>query len=340
VEKVFSVESYNYEFDNSLIAKEPIQPKESAKLLIYFRDTKKIIHSSFGELLNFIPKDTAFIFNNTKVIKARIFGKKESSGKVEVLINRDLGNFQVSIFVRGKVRVGTKINFENKLQLEILELLSDGSRIGKFSKFGKDLQFSELIPAIEEIGHIPLPPYISRDDTVSDEVDYQTVFAKESGAVASPTASLHFSENMMKNIEEKFDVGYLTLHVGAGTFKPVEVEDIRNHNLHKEIFSISKKAENLINSKNKILAVGTTVTRTVEYFIRSGENFGDADIFLHPENKPKRVDYLLTNFHLPKSTLLMLVSSFIGIEEMQRIYKEAIRQKYRFYSYGDAMLIL
>jgi len=337
---VFSVESYDYQFDNSLIAKEPIQPKESAKLLVYFRESKKIEHTTFGEILKYLPENISIIFNNTKVIKARIFGKKESGGKVEILINRDLGNSQISVFIKGRVKVGTKILFENNLEFEITELISDGSRVGSFSKHSKQLNFSELISEIDKIGHIPLPPYISREDSFADEVDYQTVFAKEKGAVASPTASLHFSENMLNQIEKKFQTAYLTLHVGAGTFKPVDVSDIREHKLHKEIFSISDKAQKIINSDSKILAVGTTVTRTVEYFVKSGESSGEADIFLHPESKPHRVNYLLTNFHLPKSTLLMLVSSFIGIEEMQKIYKEAVEKKYRFYSYGDAMLIL
>ena len=337
---VFSVESYDYQFDNSLIAKEPIQPKESAKLLVYFRESKKIEHTTFGEILKYLPENISIIFNNTKVIKARIFGKKESGGKVEILINRDLGNSQISVFIKGRVKVGTKILFENNLEFEITELISDGSRVGSFSKHSKQLNFSELISEIDKIGHIPLPPYISREDSFADEVDYQTVFAKEKGAVASPTASLHFSENMLNHIEKKFQTAYLTLHVGAGTFKPVDVSDIREHKLHKEIFSISDKAQKIINSDSKILAVGTTVTRTVEYFVKSGESSGEADIFLHPESKPHRVNYLLTNFHLPKSTLLMLVSSFIGIEEMQKIYKEAVEKKYRFYSYGDAMLIL
>jgi len=338
--KEYSVESYNYEFDESLIAKKPIYPKESAKLLIYYRESKKIIHSTFGDIFQYLPKDISILFNNTKVIKARIFGQKTSGGKIEVLINRPLNSDKISIFVKGKVRVGTKISFAENLDLDILELISDGSRVGKFSQFGKTISFSELIVIIDKIGHIPLPPYISRDDDIADEVDYQTVFAKKSGAVASPTASLHFSENMLKELESRFQTAYLTLHVGAGTFKPVDVEDIREHKLHKEIFQISDKAKNIIDSQSKILAVGTTVTRTIEYYFRTSEIDGEADIFLHPNSKPQRVNYLLTNFHLPKSTLLMLVSSFIGIDEMQRIYKDAVKNRYKFYSYGDAMLII
>lgn len=336
----FLVESYNYELPESLIAKEPIYPKESAKLLVYRREKREITHTTFGELLKFIPETTSILFNNTKVIKARLFGKKESGGAVEVLINRPVGDFEVSLFIKGKVRVGTEIYFENDLKVSVVELISDGSRVGKFSRFGKDLNFLEVVEIVEKIGHIPLPPYINRDDRESDEVDYQTVFAKERGAVASPTASLHFSEEMLKEVEKRFETAYLTLHVGAGTFKPVDVDDIRDHNLHKEIFTISDRAKEIIDSENRVLAVGTTVTRTVEYYKRTGEIKGDADIFLHPNSRPLRVDHLLTNFHLPKSTLLMLVSSFIGVDEMRRVYREAVENKYRFFSYGDAMLII
>ena len=336
----FQVESYNYQLPKNLIAKEPIYPKEKAKLLIYQRNTKNIIHTTFGELLNYIPEETSILFNNTKVIKARLFGNKSSGGAVEVLINRPLSDNEISLFVRGRVRIGTEIYFENGLQLIITQLLQDGSRVGQFFYKGLTLSFPDLVNRIEAIGHIPLPPYIDRDDRLSDEVDYQTVFAKEIGAVASPTASLHFSEEMLNKIEKEFDIGYLTLHVGAGTFKPVEVQDIREHQLHKEIYAISQKGKKIIESQKPILAIGTTVTRTVEYFIRTGKTKGEADIFLHPNNRPQRVNYLLTNFHLPKSTLLMLVASFIEIDEVHRVYKEAIKNNYRFFSYGDAMLIL
>jgi S-adenosylmethionine:tRNA ribosyltransferase-isomerase len=336
---IFSVESYNYDFDNSLIATHPLYPKESAKLLVYNRDTKEIIHTTFGNLVNFIPKETSILFNNTKVIKARFFGKKESGGKVEVLLNRPLPDLKFSIFVKGKVKIGTKILFED-ISLQILELVSDGSRIGEFWRSGEKLEFGEVLEILEKVGEIPLPPYLNREAGEEDEVDYQTIFAKESGAVAAPTASLHFSEEMLKELESRFETSYLTLHVGAGTFKPVEVSDIREHTLHKEIFQIPEKTKEILESSKKILSVGTTVTRTVEYFWRSREVLGEADIFLHPENRPQRVDYLLTNFHLPKSTLLMLVSSFIGVDEVQRIYKEAVQKKYRFYSYGDGMLII
>jgi S-adenosylmethionine:tRNA ribosyltransferase-isomerase len=336
----YLVDSYDYTLPEELIAKEPLYPKESAKLLVYNRGNRSIIHTTFGNVLHYLPKDISILFNNTKVIKARVFGKKSSGGAVEVLINRPVGEYSISIFIKGRVKVGTEIMIGNEMTLTVIQLLEDGSRIGEFYRDGIKLEFSQLVELIEEIGHIPLPPYIDRPDNQSDESDYQTVFAKEMGAVASPTASLHFSEEMLREIENRFQTAYLTLHVGAGTFKPVDVDDIREHNLHREIFQISDRAKDIIDSKQNILAVGTTVTRTVEYYIRSGEREGDADLFLHPNNLPKRVNHLLTNFHLPKSTLLMLVSSFVGIDEMKRIYSEAIRERYRFFSYGDAMLII
>jgi len=335
IDRELLTESYNYPFDESLIASHPVYPKESAKLLVYNREKREIVHTTFGELLKYVPDDTAFLFNNTKVIKARIFGKKESGGKVELLLNRPVGTDRYSVFIRGKVKLGTVLKFDEDLSCEVLELESDGSRIVSFN-----YSFDELLLKLEKIGHIPLPPYIKRDDEKIDEVDYQTVFAKESGAVAAPTASLHFSENMLKEIENSYRVEYLTLHIGAGTFKPVEVDDIESHPMHSEIYQIGREAKDLIDSKQKVLAVGTTVTRTVEHYIRTENSSGEADIFLHPKSLPHRVDYLLTNFHLPKSTLLMLVASFIGLDETLRVYGEAVDKRYRFFSYGDAMLII
>ncbi|EJF06511.1 S-adenosylmethionine:tRNA ribosyltransferase-isomerase [Thiovulum sp. ES] len=337
--KDFLLSSYDYPFDDSLIAKTPVYPRENARLLIYFKESGEIKHTTFSDLIEHIPKDYSVILNNTKVVRARVFGKKESGGKVEILLNRHMKKNLYSVFIRGKVRVGSEI-FVDSLTAKVEELISDGSRIVSFWQNSDEVEFSKLLEVFERVGEMPLPPYINRKATEKDEKDYQPIFAKNLGAVASPTASLHFSENMLKELKGRNRVEYLTLHVGAGTFKPVEVSDIREHKLHKEVFEISESAKEVLNSKSKILAVGTTVTRTIEYFAKTGETFGDADIFLHPNNRPQRVDALLTNFHLPKSTLLMLVSSFIGIDEMQKIYAEAVKEKYRFYSYGDGMLII
>ena len=334
------VESYDYKLPQELIAKYPVTPRDSAKLLIYDRKKNKIIHTSFSNILDFVG-EKHFIFNNTKVIKARIFGKKKSGGKVELLLNRPF-NDNFLVYIRGKVKVGSKLFFDRGLEAEVIELLDDGSRVVSFQVKSeklkvKSLGFLELVKILEEIGHIPLPPYIKRSDEALDENEYQTVFAKKEGAVAAPTASLHFTDELLNKIKNK---SYLTLHVGAGTFKPVDVKDIREHKMHSEFFEIPAETAEVLDSKTEIVAVGTTVTRTVEYYAREKQLSGECDLFLNPLNHPIRVNHLLTNFHLPKSTLIMLVASFIGREKTLELYEEAINKKYRFYSYGDAMLII
>ncbi len=335
-----SVDTYDYELPSSLIASSPSNPKDHCKLLIYDRKNDKIIHEKFFNILNYIPKECSIVLNNTKVIKARIFGRKESGGKIELLLNSPLQNNQFLVYIRGKVKLGTKLFFDSGLKATLKKLNDDGTRIVLFDKDGKILNFEELNNILEQIGHIPLPPYIKRDDTKDDEKNYQTLFAKHIGAVAAPTASLHFSDKLFEKMKKNYNVNFLTLHVGAGTFKPVEVKNILEHKMHSEFYSIPKETINVINSKKDILAVGTTVTRTVEYYIREKKSISYADIFIHPKNPPLRVNYLLTNFHLPKSTLLMLVASFIGIEKTLEVYNIAIKNRYRFFSYGDAMLIL
>jgi S-adenosylmethionine:tRNA ribosyltransferase-isomerase len=333
--KDYLVSAYDYNLPEELIAKYPATPRDSARLLVYDRKKDKIIHTVFRNILDFVPA-SAFVFNNTKVIKARIFGKKETGGRVELLLNRPYKEGFL-VYIRGKVKVGTKLFFDDGLVAEVKELIDDGSRIVDFYKDNKKLNFLELVNILEKIGHIPLPPYIKRSDEKIDEVEYQSVFAKKEGAVAAPTASLHFTDELMQKIKEKY---FLTLHVGAGTFKPVEVEDIREHKMHSEFYEIPENTAKLLNSNKEIVAVGTTVTRTIEYYARTKKLSGECDLFLHPQNPPIRVNHLLTNFHLPKSTLIMLVASFIGRGKTLEIYKEAIKKKYRFYSYGDAMLII
>ncbi len=332
--------TYNFNLPKELIAYKPAYPADSAKLLVYERATQKITHTTFENILDFIPKNTSILFNDTKVIKARIFGTKPTGGKVELLLNRPLENNTYACYIKGKVHVDTIISFENGLSCKILQLVNDGSRVVEFKKDNNILDFISLIDILNDIGHIPLPPYIERADEEIDNKDYQTLWASSYGAVAAPTASLHFTHELLDNLKEQFETSYLTLHVGAGTFKPVECEDILDHPMHSEYFDISNDTQKIINSNKKILAVGTTVTRTVEYNYKTKEQSGEANIFINPINKPKRVDYLLTNFHFPKSTLIMLVASFIGVEKTLEIYKEAISEKYRFYSYGDGMLII
>lgn len=308
--------------------------------MVYNRANGTITHTLFKELFHFLPSNIAVLLNDTKVVKARIFGKKESGGEVEVLLNAPLQENLYSVYIRGRVKQGTHLFFDEHLQAEIVELKEDGTRIVAFSQKEKPLHTKALFDVLDRIGHIPLPPYIKREDTNEDSVDYQTVFAKEQGAVAAPTASLHFTDSMFETLKKRYETHFLTLHVGAGTFKPVEAEHIYDHVMHSEIYAIPNETCKLIESSKNILAVGTTVTRTVEYFARTKEPHGKCDLFLHPENLPIRVNHLLTNFHLPKSTLIMLVASFVGIEKTLELYKEAVKEKYRFFSYGDAMLIV
>lgn len=333
--------SYDFTLPDCLIATHPANPRDHAKLLVYNRKTDEITHSYFYDLEKFIPKDCALIFNDTKVIKARLFGKKQSGGRIELLINRSLNAFEINVYIRGKVKINTEIFFKNGLIAKVVKLENDGSRIVRFSMNQKNLRFEDLLPIIEKIGHVPLPPYINRDDDKSDEAEYQSVFAKEEGAVAAPTASLHFTDTQHARICKNYKHAYVTLHVGSGTFKPVDVEIITLHPMHSEYFDISDKAKKLLDSDIPLLSVGTTSTRTIEFYDKHGKiQKGEANLFLHPNNKPSRVNHLLTNFHLPKSTLLMLVASFLGIEKTQELYAEAIKNRYRFYSYGDAMLII
>ncbi len=334
-------DSYDYKLPPHLIATEPVKPADMAKLLVYDRKSDRVIHTIFKEIADIIPKECEIFFNDTKVIKARIFGHKASGGRVELLFNRYLPNSNSLVMIRGRVKVGTKILFDNNLSAVVKRLNEDGSREVKFYIDDSEATFDKLIEVFEKIGHIPLPPYMNREDRADDEKDYQTLFASKPGAVAAPTASLHFTPKLLERLESEHTTHHLTLHVGAGTFKPVEVSNILNHPMHSEYFQIPKESAKAIDDKSvDILAVGTTVTRTIEYYARKKSLEGECDLFLHPKNRPIRVNRLLTNFHLPKSTLIMLVSSFIGREKTLELYQEAIDREYRFYSYGDAMLIL
>jgi S-adenosylmethionine:tRNA ribosyltransferase-isomerase len=324
----------------NLIADFPANPRDSARLLVYDRKTKTITHSIFKKLFDFLPPDISVLLNDTKVVKARIFGTKESGGKIELLLNAPLQKNLYSVYIRGKVKVETKLFFEKNLLAVVKKVQEDGTRIVAFFKDEKELGTKELFDILDDIGHIPLPPYINRADEEQDAIEYQSVFSQNKGAVAAPTASLHFTDNMFHELKERYECGFLTLHVGAGTFKPVEAQNINEHVMHSEFYTIPKLTCKIIDSQRPILAVGTTVTRTVEYYVRERQESGYSNLFLHPLNKPIRVNHLLTNFHLPKSTLIMLVTSFIGLEETLRVYEEAIKEKYRFFSYGDAMLII
>ena len=332
--------SYDYELPAHLIAQSPVQPRDHAKLLVYNRATDTTTHTTFQHLLKYLPKNCDVFLNDTKVIKARIFGKKESGGKIELLFNKPLDANEYLVMTRGRVKIGTEIFFEDDLVATVVRFLEDGARVVTFTHNSKQIRFEELVVVLEKIGHIPLPPYMLREDNKEDERDYQTLFAKHAGAVAAPTASLHFTPELFDALSSRHKTHKITLHIGAGTFKPVEVDNILEHPMHSEFFDIPQESAEVLKSDTPILAIGTTVTRTVEYFHRTDKLDGECDLFLNPNNRPQRVTHLLTNFHLPKSTLIMLVSSFIGREKSLELYEEAIAKEYRFFSYGDAMLII
>lgn len=338
--------SYDYELPAHLIAQHPVQPRDHAKLLVYDRKNDTITHTIFKNLLDFLPNECDVFLNDTKVIKARIFGKKKTDehgqggGRVELLFNKPLSAHEYLVMVKGKVQIGTELFFEQNLVATVTTFNEDGSRVVTFKYQGEAIRFEALVQILDEIGHIPLPPYMQREDKKEDERDYQTLFAKNAGAVAAPTASLHFTPELFTALQQRHQTHKITLHVGAGTFKPVEVEAILEHPMHSEFFDIPEQSANILKGETPILAIGTTVTRTVEYFARTQKTSGECDLFLNPANKPQRVNHLLTNFHLPKSTLIMLVAAFVGREKTLELYHEAIEKEYRFFSYGDAMLIV
>ena len=343
--------NYDYILPEGFIATSPVHPRDHAKLLVYDRKTDTITHTTFTHLLKFVPKECDVFLNDTRVIKARIFGQKEAQtptkkgvtqggGKVELLFNKPLDAHHYLVMIRGKVQIGSNLMFDDALVATVTHLNEDGSRIVTFTHYEKEIRFEELVLVLDTIGHLPLPPYMQREDSKEDETDYQTLFAKHAGAVAAPTASLHFTPTLFEALQKRHTTHKITLHVGAGTFKPVDTEEILNHPMHSEYFNIPNASAEILKSNKPLLAIGTTVTRTLEYYVRTKQTQGECDLFLNPHNPPQRVTHLLTNFHLPKSTLIMLVSAFIGREKTLDLYQEAIKHNYRFFSYGDAMLIL
>lgn len=368
--------SYDFTLPNDLIATEPIKPKENAKLLIYHNG--KITHTTFYELFNYIPKDYLIVLNDTRVINARLFANKlslESLHKTQILndsilptkreifYHKHLSNNLHLVQIKGKAKLHDifTLQYNNtNVFIQVVDIKDDGYKIVSFftlkdisalkqnllQNHAEKLSQEKVLSLLQTCGNIPLPPYMKRESTEKDSKDYQSIFAKSEGSVAAPTASLHFSESMFKYLKENYNHAFVTLHVGAGTFKPVTCENILNHKIHTESCIIAKKEAQKILESKKILCVGTTAMRSVEWLIRENvaqiENdiIGENAIFLNPFNPPKKVKALLTNFHLPKSSLLMLVSSIIGRKETLRIYEEAIANKYRFYSYGDGMLII
>jgi len=333
---------FNYLLPEALIAQKPLAERDASRLLCMDRNDGRIVDRQFTGLIDLIDERDLLIFNNTKVIPARLFGKKQSGGKVEILIERILDDHRAIAHVRASKasKAGTLIELDEGHCCEVLGRADDLFQL----EFKGD---NSLLALLEQIGHIPLPPYITREDDESDLTRYQTVFARESGAVAAPTAGLHFDQAMMERLKAKgVQTAFVTLHVGSGTFQPVRVEDLSEHLMHKEYFAVLAETVAAVRQARarggRVIAVGTTAVRALESASRSGQleaGFGDTDLFITPGYQFKSVDAMLTNFHLPESTLLMLVSAFAGYEPIMTAYRHAIDQSYRFFSYGDAMFL-
>ena len=338
----FCVDDFDYALPKQLIADEPAEHRDSSRLLIVSKSGDQLTDSKFTDLGNWLHAGDLLILNNTKVFPARLFGNKVSGGKVEILAER--------IMEHGIVKAQLKSNRTPKIGSEITIGEQVRVRVNAREKEFFLLQFHEPhnpMQIFERYGHVPLPPYIERADQKSDKERYQTVFAKQVGAVAAPTAGLHFTTSTLDDLQQQgIEIAEITLHVGAGTFKPVKVQQINQHTMHSEYATVSIPICDTIKSVKKnggrVIAVGTTCVRALETAALSGEIQafnGETEIFIYPGFNFKVVDGLITNFHLPRSTLLMLVSAFAGYTKTMQAYQHAIREKYRFYSYGDAMFI-
>lgn len=338
------VEDFDYYLPEELIAQTPIEKRDESRLLVLDKKTGEIEHKKFYDIVDYLEEGDTLVLNNSKVLPARLIGvKEETNAVIEILLLKNIKEdiWECLVKPARRIKVGTIVTFgEGKLKAECLEEHDEGIRVFKLIYNGI------LMEILEELGTMPLPPYIH--EKLSDQSRYQTVYAKEIGSAAAPTAGLHFTNELLKKIEDKkVNVVYITLHVGLGTFRPVSVEHIEEHKMHSEFYTMTKNVADKLNETKKkgkkIIAVGTTSTRTLETIMNLYKEFrecsGWTDIFIYPGYEFKGIDNLITNFHLPKSTLVMLVSTLAGRENILNAYKIAVEEKYRFFSFGDAMLI-
>lgn len=338
------VSDFYFELPEELIAQYPLEKRDSSRLMVLDKKTGEIEHRKFHDILEYLNEGDTLVLNNTRVLPARLIGEKEETGgKIEfLLLKRIEGDKWECLAKPGrKAKVGTVFTFgEGKLKAIVREIGEEGNRIIEFKYDGI---FEQVL---DELGQIPLPPYIH--EKLEDKERYQTVYSKEKGSAAAPTAGLHFTEELLKEIKDKgVNIAYLTLHVGLGTFRPVKVDDVNNHVMHSEYYHLDKENAELINKTkeagNRVIAVGTTSSRTLETIGdengRVREQSGWTDIFIYPGYKFKIVDNLITNFHLPESTLIMLVSALAGQDNIMNAYNTAVKEKYRFFSFGDSMFI-
>ena len=333
-----------YNLPEELIAQTPVEPRNSSRLMILSRDSGAVKHKHFYNLPEFLRPGDCLVLNDTRVLPARMYGVREDTGAVvEFVLLRQHGNMLWECLAGPgkKAKEGYKFKFSDKLSAVVTEVMPDGNRMIEFQCDG------DFFTVLDEVGQMPLPPYIK--EKLKDKERYQTVYSKEAGSAAAPTAGLHFTKEMLESIKKSgVNIAYVTLHVGLGTFRPVKVEDVTKHKMHTEHFYIPEEAADIINETKKnggrVICVGTTSCRTVESCAaRYGEIrscSGDTDIFIYPGFEFKCMDGLVTNFHLPESTLIMLVSAFAGYDNVMNAYNTAVKEKYRFFSFGDAMLII
>lgn len=356
------IEQFDFNLPHELIAQYPLPQRSASKLLCLDRASTKIQHKNFCDFPHLLQPNDLLIFNNTKVFKARLLGYKTTGGKAEILIERIIDDKHILAHVKtSKKNINTTTIVINEQFAFTIIARQDDLFILKLTYLTNNSEVLSILEIAQKYGHVPLPPYVTRQDNETDAERYQSIFAQKYGAVAAPTASLHFDDKIINAIKNKgIDLAFVTLHVGAGTFQPVKVDNILQHKMHAEYMEIDKETCNKINqtkAKNgRVIAIGTTCVRCLETAMQKQSNntdlvttidktfqispfFGDTDIFIFPGYKFQCVDALITNFHLPKSTLLMLVSAFAGHTNIMRAYNEAIEHKYRFFSYGDAMFL-
>ncbi|MBZ9778234.1 tRNA preQ1(34) S-adenosylmethionine ribosyltransferase-isomerase QueA [Psychroflexus sp. CAK8W] len=344
---------FEFTLPEDLLAEFPSEHRDEAKLMVVNRKDGTIEHKMFKDVINYFNEKDVMVFNNTKVFPARLYGNKEKTGaKIEVFLLRELNPetrlWDVLVDPARKIRIGNKLYFGEDESL-VAEVIDNTTNRGRTLRFLYDGSYQDFRNKLTELGQTPLPKYIKRDVVPEDAERYQTIYAKKEGAVAAPTAGLHFSKHLLKRLEIKgIDFAEVTLHIGLGTFNPVEVEDLSKHKMDSEEIMIDSEATSIINNakseKRRICAVGTTVMRTLESAVSSNQRLNEyngwTNKFIFPPHDFSIANCMITNFHMPKSTLLMMISAFAGHDLMEKAYKEAIKEKYKFYSYGDAMLIL
>lgn len=333
---------FYYDLPKELIAQHPIEPRNASRLMIFHKDSGDVEHKVFSDLSDYLKPGDCLILNNTRVLPARLFGTRVDTGAVVefVLLKHQSADLWECIAGPGKkAKIGCEFSFSDKLKAVVKDVKDDGNRIVEFVYDG------EFYSILDEVGNMPLPHYITAE--LEDKERYQTVYSKELGSAAAPTAGLHFTNEMLDSLKQMgVNIGYVTLHVGLGTFRPVKVDDIKDHKMHSEHYHIPAETAELINKTKseggRVICVGTTSCRTVESAAQNGEICecsGDTSIFIYPGYKFKCMDAIITNFHLPESTLIMLVSAFAGYENTMNAYKIAVEEEYRFFSFGDAMFI-